>query len=135
MSLIKIGLEANGACLRNELLMHPGRYFAILMIDGRAAVCIRTCDGRGEDLQSHVVDGLMTDSDGNLVSIFEKELYESLSKQKISNRSINRQEFCQISPGIANKIRSLPGFVDYIISSILTKDRNIIVSPISWPSD
>ncbi len=40
MSLIKIGLEANKAHLRNELLMHPCRYFAILAITSPPYVAI-----------------------------------------------------------------------------------------------
>jgi hypothetical protein len=134
MSLIKVGLETNRAYLRSELLAHPCMYFAILIIGDRAALCIRTCDNRGEDLQSHIVDGLAADSDGNLVSIFEEELWASIDEQRRSNMSSDSEEFCQISSAMADKIRSLPGLVDYIISSILNKDRNIVIHPISWTS-
>jgi hypothetical protein len=134
MSLIKIGLEANRTHLRNELLVQPCRYFAILINNNRAALCIRTCDNRGEDLQSHIVDGMVTDSDGNLVSIFEEELRMSIKEQKKLNPSSDCEEFLQISSAIANKIKLFPGLIDCIISSVLTKDRNIIIYPISWPS-
>jgi hypothetical protein len=134
MNLIKVGLEANRSHLRRELLAHPGRYFAILVIDSRAALCIRTCDNRGENLQSHIVDGLTADSHGNLVSIFEEDLRLFLNRQKRSNRSSDCEKFYQISMTMADRIRLLPGLIDHIISSILTKDRNIIIYPIAWIS-
>jgi len=134
MSLIKIGLEANKAHLRNELLVHPCRYFAILTINNRVALCIRTCDNRGEDIQSHIVDGLVTDSDGNLVSIFEEELRASINEHKRPNMSSDCEEFFQISSSIAKKIGLLPGLADCIISSIITKDRNIVINPLAWTS-
>ncbi len=102
--------------------------------NNRAALCIRTCDNRGGDLQSHIVDGLVTGSDGNLVSIFEEELRASINEQKRPNISSECEEFFQISPDIAEKIRSLPGLADCIISSILTKDRNIVINPLAWTS-
>jgi hypothetical protein len=135
VSLIKIGLEANKAHLRNELLVHPVRYFAILMIGSRAALCIRTCDNRGEDLQTHIVDAMAADSKGNLVSIFEEELRASLNKQMRSNASSDCEEFCQISSAMSEKIRLLPGLIDSIISSILAKNRNIIIYPVAWTLD
>jgi hypothetical protein len=132
MSLIKVGLEANRTDLRNELLMHPCKYFFILIIDGQAALCIRTCDNRGEDPQSHAVDGFVPDSDGNLVSIFQEDLRAAIVEQKRSQTSLDCNDFYLISSTIADKIRLLPDLIDWIISSILAKDRNIIIYPISW---
>ena len=132
MTIIKVGLEANWTDLRNELLAHPCKYFFILIIDGQAALCVRTCDNRGENHQSHAVDGLVPDSDGNLVSIFEEDLRAVINEQMRSQTSLERSEFYLISSAIADKIRLLPGLVDWIISSILTKDRNIVIYPVSW---
>lgn len=132
MSLIKVGLEATHEDLHRELLAHPCRYFFILVTDNRAALCIRTCDCRGENLQSHVVDGLTPDSAGNLVSLFEKDLQVVVSDQNRSIISSDNDELRSISPDIAEKIRILPGFVDWIMSTVLTGDRNILINPISW---
>jgi hypothetical protein len=132
MSLIKVGLEASREELRKELLSHPCRYFFVLMIDNRAVLCIQTCDSIGEDLQSHVVDSLVPDSSGNLVSVFEEELYLAIKDWRRPNGLSNGEELHSISPAIIEKIRLLPGFVDWIISTVLTKDRNILIDPASW---
>lgn len=132
MSLIKVGLEANWTDLRNKLLTDPCRYFFILIIDGQAALCVRTCDNRGENLQSHAVDGLVPDSDGNLVSVFQEDLRAAIVEQERSMTSSDCNKFYLISSAIADKIRLLPGLIDWIISSILAKDRNIIIYPVSW---
>jgi len=132
MSLIKVGLEATREDLRKELLAHPCRYFFILSTDNRAALCIRTCDCRGENLQSHVVDGLTPDSAGNLASLFEGDLQVIVVNRNRSTMLSDGDELCSISPDIAEKIRILPGFVDWIITTVLTKDRNILIYPISW---
>lgn len=132
MSFIKVGLEASREDLSKELQMHPCRYFFILVTDNRAALCIRTCDGSGEDLQSHVVDGLTSDSAGNLVSLFEDELRIIVMDRNRSPISSDGDELYSISPDIAKRIRILPGFVDWIISAVLTNGRNILIHPISW---
>ena len=132
MSLIKVGLEATREDLSKELQMHPCRYFFILVTDNRAALCIRTCDDRGEDLQSHVVDGLTSDSAGNLVSLFEEDLQMVVMDRNRSPILSDGAELYSISLDIAKRIRILPGFVDWIISAVLTKDRNILIHPISW---
>jgi hypothetical protein len=132
MSLIKVGLEATRDDLHKELLAHPCRYFFILVTDNRAALCIRTCNGRGENLQSHVVDGLTADSAGNLVSLFEEDLQEVVMDHNRSTILSDGDELWSISPDIIEKIRILPGFVDWIISAVLTEDRNIIIYPVSW---
>ena len=132
MSLIKVGLEATREDLRKELLSHPCRYFFILSTDNRAALCIRTCDCKGENLQSHVVDGLTPDSAGNLVSLFEEDLQVVVLDRNKSTRSSDGDELFSISPDIAERIRILPGFVNWIISTVLTEDRNIVIYPISW---
>jgi hypothetical protein len=132
MSLIKVGLEATREQLREELLSHPCKYFFILMIDNRAVLCIQTCNSIGENLQSHVVDGLVPDSDGNLVSVFEEELHLVIKDWRRPTGVLYGEELHSISPAIAEKIRFLPGFVDWIISTVLTKDRNILIYPTSW---
>jgi hypothetical protein len=132
MSLIKVGLEATREDLYKELLAHPCRYFFILVTDNRAALCIRTCNGRGENLQSHVVDGLTADSTENLVSLFEEDLKEVVMDHDRSTILSDGDEMYSISTEIAEKIRVLPGFVDWIISAVLTEDRNIIIYPVSW---
>jgi hypothetical protein len=132
MSLIKVGLEATREDLSKELQMHPCRYFFILVTDNRAALCIRTCDDKGEDLQSHVVDGLTSDSAGNLVSLFEEDLQMVVMDRNRSPILSDGAELYSISLDIAKRIRILPGFVDWIISAVLTKYRNILIHPISW---
>jgi hypothetical protein len=79
-----------------------------------------------------VVDGLTLNSAGNLVSLFEDELQVVVLDRNRSTRLSDGDELFSISPDIAERIRILPGFVDWIISAVLTGDRNIIINPISW---
>jgi hypothetical protein len=79
-----------------------------------------------------VVDGLTLDSAGNLASIFEEDLKGIVLDRNKSTRLSDGDELFSISPDIAERIRILPGFVDWIISAVLTGDRNIIINPISW---
>ena len=132
MSLIKVGLEATRQDLQKELLAHPCKYFFILVTDNRASLCIRTCDGEGENLQSHVVDALTPDSDGNLVSLFEEDLQMVVVGRNRSTTLSDGEELCSISQDIAERMKILPGFVNWIIFTVLTKDRNILINPISW---
>jgi hypothetical protein len=137
MSLIKIGLEASRKQLCKELISHPGRYFLVSVSQDRAALSIETCDGKGENLLCHILDVLAHDSDGNLVSVFEKELYVSMKDiESLENASSkigpNGEVLYPISAEIAEKIESLPEFIDWIISSVLAKDRNILINPAAW---
>jgi hypothetical protein len=75
---------------------------------------------------------LVADSGGNLVSVFDEELHLAIKDWRRLDRISNGEEIHSISPAIAEKIRSLPGFVDWIISKVLTKDRNILIYPASW---
>jgi hypothetical protein len=79
-----------------------------------------------------VVDGLTPDSAGNLASLFEGDLQVIVVNRNRSTILSDGDELCSISPDIAEKIRILPGFVDWIITTVLTKDRNILIYPISW---
>lgn len=83
-------------------------------------------------MQSHVVDGLTTDSVGDLISLFEEDLQVVVMDHNRSTILSDDGELFSISPFIAEKIRILPGFVDWIISAVLTEDRNILIYPISW---
>jgi hypothetical protein len=132
LNLIKVGLETAKRDLCDDMLLHPCRYFFILMIENQAALCIRTCDSQGEELQSHVVDGLVADSDGNLASIFEEDISTALKEQKEAKISSDGELLIPISPAIAEKIRLLPGLIDWIISYVLTRGRNIVIYPASW---
>jgi hypothetical protein len=124
MAPIKIGIECSLAKLRSDLLLHPSRYFFILTADNHAALCIQTCDASGEDIQAHAFDGLKIDSEGNLVSIFEDELRAAAVERNIKRGD---GEDHLISPALEERIREQPGFVDWVISFLLTKQRNLLI--------
>jgi hypothetical protein len=132
MSLIRVGVEVSRTDLYNELSMHPCRYFFILIMDYQAALCIQTCDSRGEDIHYHIIDGMVPDSDGNLVSTFEEEIHEAIMEQGGSIVSSGAEKLLAISPDIAEKIVMLPGLIDWILSTVPTKGQNIVIDPISW---
>ena len=125
--MIKIGIESCPAKLRHDILTHPARYFFILFFDGRFALCIRTCDSQGEDIREHMIDGLSVDSEGNLSSVFEQALQHEaweLVGHKIHSGKENEYP---ISRHLEGLIFRMPDLVDWIVSSLLTGDRNIIL--------
>jgi hypothetical protein len=73
-SLIRIGIESTSEKLRQDLLLHPARYFFIRVMEGQPTLCVRTCNSQGEDWRSHALDGLVHDGQGNLVSVFAEDL-------------------------------------------------------------
>jgi hypothetical protein len=129
--LIKIGIEVSHEKLQHDLLMHPARYFFIMIVDGLAYLCIRTCDIHGEDIASHAVDGLMADNDGNLVSIFRDELEDTIIE--ICNRRFSscEEEEYPISAHLAWLISATPGLIDWILTSIVKDGRNMVVNSLS----
>lgn len=129
--MIKIGIEASHEKLQHDLLMHPARYFFILVVDGLAYLCIRTCDIQGENITSHVVDGLMVDKDGNLVSIFRDELEDAIIEMQNGNISSCEGDEYPISARVARLISAVPGLIDWILSSIVRDGRNMVINSIS----
>jgi hypothetical protein len=67
-----MGIESSAMKLHNQLLLHPDRYFFILVIEERAVLCLQTCDCHGNDIEIKEIDGLILDCAGNLVSIFKR---------------------------------------------------------------
>jgi hypothetical protein len=127
--MIKIGIEVSSKNLRYDLLEHPGRYFFILVTDSRPTLCIRTCDFQGENIEAHVIDGLVLKRDGNLYSIFEDGINDTiLELQDWKRQSCYGDEY-PISPQLVQTITMLPDLMDWIISSILTKGRNLVICP------
>lgn len=125
--LIKIGFEVSHERLQYDLITHPGRYFFILAVDGKVFLCIRTCDRMGEDITSHVVDGLILDRDGNLVSIFEDGLNDAiLELEGYKTHSCEGDEY-PITPCLARIISKVPELTEWIISSLLIDGRNLVI--------
>jgi hypothetical protein len=130
-ALIKIGIESTKTKLRRDILSHPDRYFFVLLLSGRATLCIRTCNSRGEDIRAQLIDGLVLDHDGNLISIFEEDLNDIVSEMEYRKpRTMDGEEY-PLSPHIAWIISTLPDMIDWIISSLLNDDRNILINT-SW---
>jgi hypothetical protein len=130
-ALIKIGVESTKSKLRCDILSHPDRYFFVLLLDGCAALCIRTCNSQGEDVRAQIIDGLVLDHDGNLISIFEDDLKDTVSDMEYRKTKTWDGEEYPLSPHIAWIISTLPDMVDWIISSLLNEGRNILINT-SW---
>jgi hypothetical protein len=131
MGLIKIGIETTLDQLKNELLSHPSRYFSLLVVEDKACLCIRTCNSKGDDPKAHILDCLMLDSEGNLVSIFERNLMSSIKKNKDTRRDSPEGEEYDISSELEKNISKEPDMIDWIISSGLLEHRHIIINS-SW---
>jgi hypothetical protein len=131
--LIKIGIEVSRRNLHCDLIENPGRYFFIQEEGCRTYLCIQTCDSQGEDTLAHNIDVLVPNEEGNLYSIFEEVLEDihndiiiERQEWKRHSRSGNRYP---ISTQLVQMLSIMPEFVDWIISSILTNGRNLVLYP------
>lgn len=127
---IKMGIESCATMLHDQLLLHPERYFFILVVEERGALCLKTCDICGNNIEIKEIDGLMLDSNGDLVSIFHEELQEALMKRELFLRYIEGEQY-PISSAIKKKIMELPCFIDWIIESIPIGGRCLMLYP-TW---
>lgn len=127
--MIKIGIEVNSRNLRHDLLDNPGRYFFILEADRRASLCIQTCDFQGEDIKIHIIDCLAPNGEGNLYSIFEDGINDAVLGRLEWKRHSCREDKYPVSSQLVQMLSVMPDFMDWIISSILTKGRNLVLYP------
>ncbi len=129
--MIKIGIESTIGKLRSDLLTYPAKYFFILILDNQAALCIRTCDSQGEDMKAHVIDGLVPNSEGKLVSLFEDSIRTSMLEHEYAMVQFANGDEFNITASLEEKISQMPGLINWILSSVLNEDRHIIIRP-SW---
>jgi hypothetical protein len=128
--LIKIGIESTSEKLRQDLLLHPSRYFFIQVLDGQPALCIRTCNSEGEDWRSHVLDGLVHDGQGNLVSVFAEDLRTAVLED-VEAREGGLEGGFGLSSALEYSISQMPDFVDWMMSSVLKDGRHLLLIS-SW---
>lgn len=135
--------------LHCDLLENPGRYFFILESDSRASLCIQTCDTQGEDIRTHIIDCLAPDREGNLYSIIEDGINDAVIERQEWKRQSYQRYNCSvccavsyavsyavshavsyaISSQLAQMLSSMPDLMDWIISSILNRGRNLVLYP------
>lgn len=131
--MIKIGIEVSRRNLHCDLIENPGRYFFIQEEGCRTYLCIQTCDSQGEDTLDHNIDVLVPNEEGYLYSIFEEVLEEINNDISIERQDWNRQTLSgnryPISSQLVQMLSVMPDFVDWIISSILTNERNLVLYP------
>lgn len=123
--LIKIGIESTKCELGNQILMHPDRYFFILVTEGRVILCIQTCDKQGEDIKEHEIDGLKYDPDAGLISVFQEELATAMMERELFIKYLDGDRY-PISPVIMKRIRGMPGLIEWIIHAILGEERCLL---------
>lgn len=127
MSMIRIGIEVSRINLHRDLLEHPERYFFILQAEGRASLCIRTCDSQGENIQAHIIDGFSLTEDGKLYSVFEDAINDAILELHDSmSRSYEGDEFL-LSYHLVHMISGMPDLVDWIVSSTLSNEKNLVI--------
>ena len=125
--MIKIGIESTFDGLRRDILSHPEKYFFIWVIDGQAALCIRTCDSQGNKLQAHIIDGLFLDPEGNLRSIFNDDIRDALLEQIGPGLQLYEGKEYMITGTLGRKISETPDLIEWIMLSVLNADRHIII--------
>ena len=127
--MIRIGIEVSSRNLHCDLLENPGRYFFILEADSRASLCIQTCDIQGEDIRTHIIDCLAPNGEGNLYSIFEDGINDAvLERQERKSQSFQEDSYA-VSPQLVQMLSMMPDLMDWILSSIITHGRNLILYP------
>ncbi len=125
--MIRIGIEACRSKLRCDLLEHPERYFFILRADGKASLCIRTCDHRGEDIQVRIIDGLCLKEDGNLHSVFEDSINDAVFEMRQLRRHSCIGDEYPLSPDLSRSISQMPDLANWIVSSILINKVSLVI--------
>jgi hypothetical protein len=123
---IKIGIELSHGKLRCDLLTHPERYFFILVADGQGVLCIRTCNPKGENIEAHIIDGLIPNEEGYLVSVFEEGIRDAIWERDLRMSSCEGDEY-PISSRLSWMICQMPDLADWIISSVLTNGKNLVI--------
>ena len=125
--MIRIGIEASRKNLRCDLLEHPERYFFITLSGSHASLCIRTCDSQGESVQAHMIDGLYLNRDGNLYSVFEDSINDAILEMHEGKGYPCQGNAYPLSSRLEQIISSMPDLVDWIISSILSDGKNLVI--------
>jgi len=129
-ALIRVGFELSQKGLHGDILAHPARYFFILVANGQAFLCFRTCDQQGEDITAHIIEGLVPDQEGNLSSVFDQGLRDAVLEQQEEKRHSCEGDEYPISPQMGWIISLMPDMIEWLISSVLTNGRNIVLCPI-----
>ena len=129
--MIKIGIELSMRNLRYDLLENPGRYFFIREADSGTTLCIQTCDFQGEDIKTHIIDGLFLNKEGKLNSIFEDGINDAILEWQDRRMHSSQEDGYPISSHLVRTLSRMPDLMDWIISSVLTRDRNLVIYP-SW---
>ena len=127
--MIKIGIEVSSRNLRCDLLENPGRYFFILEAGSRTSLCIQTCDFQGENIRTHIIDCLAPNGDGNLYSIFEDGINDTISERQEWNGQSCHEDKYAVSPQLVQMLSMMPDLMNWILSSIITRGRNLILYP------
>ena len=127
--MIRIGIEVSGRNLHCDLLENPGRYFFILEADSRASLCIQTCDIQGEDIRTHIIDCLAPNGEGNLYSIFEDGINDAVLERQERKRQSFQEDSYAVSPQLVQMLSMMPDLMNWILSSIITRGRNLILYP------
>ncbi len=72
----------------------------------------------------------MPDPNGNLVSVFEEGIKEALIEQKNAMRRSCEGYDYSISTLLEEIITRMPNLIDWIMTTVLTEDRHILLNAI-----
>jgi len=82
----------------------------------------------GENIQMHIIDGFSLREDGNLYSVFENCINDAIFQQgEWISRSCQGDEYF-LTPCLVQMISSMPDLVDWIVSSILSDGKNLVIN-------
>ena len=127
--MVAIGLDVSRRVLQHDLLKHPERYFFIQMMDHRASLCIRTCDAVGERIQVHIIDGFSFHDDGYGYgrSVFADLINDAVSEMRYTASCSSPRDEYPLSFHLSKKISEMPDMMEWIVSTILSEEKNLII--------
>ena len=85
-------------------------------------------------MEAHIIDGLAPDKDGNLVSVFEEGIRDAVLELRDQRRASYEGDEYPISSHLARMICQMADLTDWIVSSILTNGKNLVIFS-SWEAE
>ena len=78
-------------------------------------------------MEAHIIDGLIPNEEGYLVSVFEEGIRDAVWELRDQRRSSCEGDEYPISSRLSWMICQMPDLADWIISSVLTNGKNLVI--------
>ncbi|MDD4579448.1 MAG: hypothetical protein PHF80_02100 [Methanothrix sp.] len=75
----------------------------------------------------HIIDGLSLSDEGGLYSVFAYLINDAISKRNEVEEGCNQRDEFPLTPNLVRMISRMPDLVDWILNTIITKKRNLVI--------